>query len=582
MKKLKTGLFLALLVCAGILVMNCSDPPSDDTKVTVKFNADGGRPVPKNITLEKGTVMGNKYPADIPKKEGFGFYGWFKGSTQYDRNTPVNENLTLKAKWGKPIALEGISLKKSGLTLTMFAKEKLEFTLSPWNATNTNLTWTSGTPDVVSVDADGTVKALRYTTGGTSTDSSDATGTAVITVKTEEGEFEDSITVITTMASQVDVMALPPLKNRFADYFMIGNVFSQWDVDADANRISNTMITRHYNIVTHENSLKPSYMGTAERGVYNTENMETAMRTINAAIASGLKVQGHTLLWHSQLPGWQRDLRAAGDTTSKEDALAWMKEFVTYVVTYYKGKIYAWDVLNEVFPDSGGGKNWRTAMRGGTDGNPWYVKIGADFVYEGFKAARLTDPNAILYYNDYNLDSAGKATMVHNMVRDVNEQWTSDPEYNKAINRGKDGKPRKLIEGIGMQSHHNTGVTANAIKASLDLFRPLGVKISVSELDVLSMPYSSLGGQGAFNAANSTATNAGKLQAANLYGQFFKLFLDNADIIERVTFWGLYDSMSWRSRGLPLPFEGVPADTFFPPPTIQAKPAYYKMIEALE
>jgi endo-1,4-beta-xylanase len=508
MKLLKTGLFWALLVCAGILVMNCSDPPPDNNG---------------------------------------------------------------------PIAVTGISLRKSELTLTMFAKEKLRFTLSPPNATNTNVTWSTSTPNVVSVTDDGTVKALSYTAGGTDTDSSAATGTAVIMVKTEDGGFTDTIIVTTSMASQVDVMDLPPLKNRFADYFMMGNVFSSYDITETG--IANTLITRHYNIVTPENNLKPSYMynnnaeeTTFETATYNTGNMETAMRMIDAAIASGLKVQGHTLLWHSQLPRWQSNLRAAGDTTSKEDALAWMKEFVTYVVTYYKGKIHAWDVLNEAFTDSNTtGGNWRNVMRSGSsEGNPWYVKIGADFVYEGFKAARLADPDAILYYNDYNLNNIAKATMVRNMVRDVNKQWQDGSDY--------DG--RLLIEGIGMQSHHNTDISVNAIKASLDLFRPLDVKISVSELDVLCMPYNNLGGNGAFNAANSTATNAGKLTAANLYGRYFQLFLENADIIERVTFWGLYDSMSWRSRGLPLPFEGVPPDTF--PSTIQAKPAYYKMIEALE
>jgi endo-1,4-beta-xylanase len=239
----------------------------------------------------------------------------------------------------------------------------------------------------------------------------------------------------------------------------------------------------------------------------------------------------------------------------KEEALNAMKKFITDVMTHYKGKIYSWDVLNEGFPDGvGASGNWKNSMR---KENPWFTAIGADFVYEGFLAARLADPGAILYYNDYNMDNNGKATMVRNMVRDVNARYKD--EY--------PAETRLLIEGIGMQSHHNTGVSAASIRSSLNLFRPLGVKISISELDILSQSYQDY-------AAKKAVTDYGKMAAANLYGNYFKLFIENSDIIERVSFWGVYDEQSWRARGAPLLFEGSS--------TSKAKPAYYKVIEALE
>jgi endo-1,4-beta-xylanase len=196
--------------------------------------------------------------------------------------------------------------------------------------------------------------------------------------------------------------------------------------------------------------------------------------------------------------------------------------------------------------------------------NPWYKAIGSDFVYEGFLAVRQADPDAILYYNDYNMDQTGKATMVRNMVRDVNDRYQQ--EY--------PGETRLLIEGIGMQSHHNTGVTSNSIRNSLNLFRPLGVKISISELDVLGQTYSQFAaiGQGPNRQGSTTVTDQGLQTQARLYGEYFQIFLDNADIIERVTFWGVLDSQSWRSAGLPLLFD----------PNGKAKPAYYKVIETLE
>jgi len=467
----------------------------------------------------------------------------------------------------------GFNLNNETLTLTLFAKEKLGFTFMPSNATNRKIVWTSSDDAIVSVTQDGVVKALGYTQGLEGTDSSTVTGTAVINARTVDGDFTDTITITTTMEGTVAKIDLPPLKDQFSKYFMMGNIF-------DPNQVTETTINderilRHYNVLTHQNNMKPSYFGntttgtwpntvtTSKPGEYNTNNLATAMRMIDAAAAANIKILAHTLLWHSQSARWMNDLRTGSD--SKETVLEWMKEYVTYIVTFFRGKIYAWDVLNEAFPDGvNASANWKTAFRNGeTDGLMWYMRIGSDFVYEGFKAARLADSKAILYYNDYNLDSVGKSTMVRNMVRDVNQQWQSDPQY--------DG--RHLIEGIGMQSHHNTGITAAAIKATLDLFRPLGVRISISELDLLSQSYGDY-------SSSAVPTNAGKLRAANLYGEFFTVFLENSDIIERVTFWGQADNNSWRSRGLPLLFDNyVDEDNIR---VRRAKPAYYKVIEALE
>ena len=450
---------------------------------------------------------------------------------------------------------EGITLEKNTLLLTIGEKETLNYTITPAGDANKNVTWLSTNPAVVSVSDDGTVTAVSFTTGGSSTDSAAATGTAMIAVTTADGNHSDIITVNTTMASQEDIISLPPLKDQFSKYFMIGNIYNPEDAVSAAG-INNARLTRHYNILTHENNMKPLYLSNAARGSYNTNNLDIAMRMVNAAIADGIKVQGHALLWHSQIPDWQANLRSSGTAS---DALEYMKDYIAYIVTYFKGKIYAWDVLNEAFSDSiSASADWRVSMRNGSsDGNPWFMRIGADFVYEGFKAARLADPAAILYYNDYNLDNANKARVVANMVRDINQQWVSDPVYDN----------RFLIEGIGMQSHHNTGISVNNIKNSLALFRELGVKISISELDVLSQSWAEYSGI-------AVPDNNGKISAANLYGQYFKLFLENADIIERVTFWGVCDEQSWRAKGRPLLFEGYPA--------AKAKPAYYKNIGALE
>jgi GH35 family endo-1,4-beta-xylanase len=446
------------------------------------------------------------------------------------------------------------------INLTIGDKRDLTYLLPDGAA---NATWESSNPMVVSV-IDGIAQARNFNIGGLARYAvSPATGSADITVKAE-GNFSKTITINTTTEALVDIMTLPPLKDQFGGYFMMGSVFNPNDA---SDIISNARLTRHFNILTPENNMKPAYLcNNTNRETYNTANLNTAMRMVDAAIASGMKVQGHTLLWHNQIPSWQKNI--ATDSTSAEDALSYMKEYITYIVKYFEGKIYAWDILNEIFPDGvSASSDWKNSMRatGGNQGpNPWYVKIGSGFVYEGYKAARLADPSVILYYNDYNLDQSGKATMVRNMVRDVNQQWEKDSRY--------DG--RKLIEGIGMQSHHNTGVSVNNIRNTLNLFRGLGVRISISELDILAQSWSDFSGstgQGTNKNNNSSVTNSGLMNQARLYGDFMKLFIEYSDIIERVSFWGLIDNQSWRSGGLPLLFD----------PEGKAKPAYYYLTGAL-
>jgi len=462
-----------------------------------------------------------------------------------------------------PVSVTGISLED--IDLTIFASRRITPAFEPANATNKRGTWTSNDPDVVYVSGDGTITALKYT------DATTGTGQAKITFITEDGGFTASCVVTATMDAQEHINDLTPLKDSFKDFFMMGNIFDPGDVpDTEPYAINKPWLTHHYNILTPQNQMKPQYLcgrNTNTPGQYDANAIATAKRMIAAANAKGIKVQGHCLLWHSQIPAWQSNLRTSSDTPAQ--VLVYLREYVTYIVNEFKGTIYAWDVLNEVFLD-GGGDNWRNAMRDGGEGNPWYMKLGADFVYEGFLAARLADPGTILYYNDYSLDNAGKATMVRDMVRDVNNRYLASGD--KPAGEAAD---RLLIEGIGMQSHHNANVTAAAIKKSLDLFRPLGVKISISELDVLAQIYSDY-------EARRPPTIAALLKQANQYGEYFKLFLENSDIIERITFWGVSDANSWRSSGLPLPFDGKREGFTLIPESIKAKPAYYKMIEALD
>jgi len=343
------------------------------------------------------------------------------------------------------------------------------------------------------------------------------------------------------------ILNLPPMKDHFNGKFYIGNIMNPGDA---GSTISNKYLTHHFNVLTCENDMKPGYLAPS-KGSYN---FGTANRMVDAAIASGMKVVGHTLLWHSQNAGWMTSSVTETD----------MVNYITAVVSNFKGKIYSWDVLNEVFPDGGFTSDWKTSMR---SNNPWFASsMQSDFVYKGFLAARKADPNAILYYNDYNTDQVGKATMIRNMVLEVNNKYlaSSDKPAGEDLNR-------LLIEGIGMQEHHNTGVNANAIRTTLNMFKNMNftgsnkkIIVSVSELDVLSQSWNQY-------SSSTAITEEGRARQAVLYGEYMKVYLEFSDIIERVSLWGVTDDRSWRARGEPLLFSSSGL----------AKPAYHSFVGAL-
>jgi len=674
---------------------------------TVTFNAGGGSPTPSNINVPQGAIIGNLFPTTEPTNEGYIFTGWYNGNVRYDKNTAVNSNVTLTAKWesasvqinswngfSMPSGTSGFLYEEiKGKTNVLFVKPSasqyewnvLSYSLTPyigksititmsmdvWIDTAAKIAWqinngsddawggawkviagnnapdseiatntwvhlegsATGTPatgnnngnlvylsggggggqlennpipiyfaNFVMTINDGTAepdpykilltvggkkdlksllgspmngKTITWSSGDASKVYVDSTGnvTSNITVfSTDDGNQKytqgpakaevtitakaadnttQTFTVVATTEAQEYIMDLPPLKAKFPANILIGNIATTGDAGTTA--IINQSLIRHFNALTSENDMKPSSISTGE-GAYNWTNAD---KFVNAATASGFKVIGHTLLWHSQIPTWQQNMASA----TKEVALAAMKKYITDVVTHFKGKIYSWDVLNEVFPDGvSASADWKNSMR---QENPWYKAIGSDFVYEGFIAARLADPNAILYYNDYNTDQTGKATMIRNMVRDVNQRFKT--EY--------PNQTRLLIEGIGMQEHHNLGVSASNVRAALNLFKPLGVKIAVSEIDVLGQDWGSFNsvGQGANKQGSSTVTNNGLMTQASLYKQYMDVYKDFTDIIERISIWGITDNNSWRSAGLPLLFDA----------NGKAKPAYYKFVEGI-
>ncbi|MEV0895855.1 endo-1,4-beta-xylanase [Actinoplanes sp. NPDC049802] len=257
-----------------------------------------------------------------------------------------------------------------------------------------------------------------------------------------------------------------------------------------------TIANREFDMITAENEMKID----ATEPNQNQFSYANADRIVNWARSNGKRVRGHTLAWHSQQPGWMQSMSG----TALRNA---MLNHVTQVATYYRGKIYAWDVVNEAFSDNGDGARRDSNLQ----------RTGNDWIEAAFRAARAADSGAKLCYNDYNIDnwSHAKTQAVYNMVRDFKSR----------------GVP---IDCVGLQAHFNSGnpVPAN-FSTTVSSFAALGVDVQITELDIQ--------GSGT-DQANKYRTVVGAcLAVARCTG---------------VTVWGVRDSDSWRASDTPLLFDG--------------------------
>ncbi len=362
-------------------------------------------------------------------------------------------------------------------------------------------------------------------------------------------------------------LTLDSLKEAYEDYFLVGNIMEPAQTE-DAE--TSAMFKSYYNVVTAENAMKPANMTTA-KGVYK---FDQADKLVAWAKENGLKVHGHTLVWHSQSAPWLTT-KADGTPLTRAEAKANMEEYINAVAGHYAGQLISWDVVNEAFLPgvSAVPADWRGVLRkyeADGNGSPWYQAYengadkskgedGSDYIYDAFVFTRLADPDAVLYYNDFNETEAGKREAIALMVEELNEKWKTDERNTQP--------ERLLIEGIGMQAHYWTSdLKASDVEASIKRFIKTGARISVSELDI---PF---GNYMTYKQRAAAPTEEEEKLQADLYRQLFEIYKKYAGSIERVTFWGKADSQSWRFEGYPLLF-----DKYFAP-----KEAYFAVLGVAE
>ncbi|MGW1284750.1 non-reducing end alpha-L-arabinofuranosidase family hydrolase [Streptomyces sp. NPDC002586] len=270
-----------------------------------------------------------------------------------------------------------------------------------------------------------------------------------------------------------------------------------------------SILDREFNMITPENEMKWDTVEPS-RGNFT---FGPADSIVGHAAAHGQRMRGHTLVWHSQLPGWVKSITDANTLRSVMDS------HITTEMTHYKGKIYAWDVVNEAFADGGSGQHRSSVFQD---------VLGNGFIEEAFRTARAADPSAKLCYNDYNI-----------------ENWT-DAKTQGVYAMVKDFKSRGVpIDCVGFQSHFGAGGPPAGYQTTLSKFAALGVDVQITELDV---------------AQASPTAYAGAVQACM-----------NVARCTGITVWGIRDSDSWRTGENPLLFDAGG----------NKKPAYNAVLTAL-
>lgn len=327
------------------------------------------------------------------------------------------------------------------------------------------------------------------------------------------------------------------LKDAFQKEFYIGVAVNRRQATAKTGR-EREVIIEHFNSISPENDLKWEQIHPKPEEY----NFGPADAYINLGKDSGMFIIGHTLVWHSQTPDWVFE-DSNGKPLTRQALLDRMESHIKTVVGRYKGTIKGWDVVNEALNEDG-------TLRD----SKWRSIIGDDFIEKAFEFAHAADPDAELYYNDYNLYKASKRAGAVRIVENLK----------------KKGIP---IKAVGEQGHYSLkhGEPAE-VEQTIKDFIKCGVQVNFTELDISVLP-----DKGA--AATADVSNAAKYEEelnpyknglpkevqselAERYREYFSLFVKYEQHIDRITFWGLADSSSWLNdwpiRGrtnYPLPFD---------------------------
>lgn len=327
-----------------------------------------------------------------------------------------------------------------------------------------------------------------------------------------------SLLVITGVAASAK--APKTLKAAYKGDFYIGAAINAAEIDGSDAR-ADAIVTSQFNSISPENALKWESIHPMQ-GSYD-------FRLPDLYVAFGEKhhmyIHGHTLVWHNQTPAWVfHDDK--GNLLTRDALLDRLRDHIQTVVGRYKGRIQSWDVVNEALNEDG---TMRQSM--------WYKIIGPDYIEKAFEYAHQADPQALLCYNDYNLENVPKRNGAIALVKKLQA----------------DGVP---IGCVGLQDHdHFDWPSTEQEDDTITALAALGVKVAISELDVDVLPAAGhqptadinyrVAQDPKLNPYVSGLPDAVRKHLADRYADLFRVFLKHRGQIVRVTFWGVTNADSW-------------------------------------
>lgn len=313
---------------------------------------------------------------------------------------------------------------------------------------------------------------------------------------------------ITSYCQSDQVLSLAQV---YKDYFKIGVAVSPRALKTDEAELIRTQ----FNSMTAENAMKMGPIHPRDT-FYNWAGGDSIWAF---AERNNMAMRGHTLCWHNQAPQWFFKMSAT-DTTlvSKEILLSRLHDHISAVVSRYKGKIYAWDVVNEAISDKAD-EFYRPSL--------FYKIIGPEFIEFAFKWAHEADPDALLFYNDYNEINPVKREKIYKLVSDLKSK----------------GVP---IHGVGLQGHWSIyEPTEQVLEATLKRFSELGLQVQITELDISVYPKGHSSRERRPEDSLTAYTPERETMQVERYKICFDLFRKYNKSISSVTFWNISDRTSW-------------------------------------
>ena len=344
------------------------------------------------------------------------------------------------------------------------------------------------------------------------------------------------------------------LSKAYEDHFLIGTALNRMQISgADPQALP--FVASQFNSVTAENEMKWERIH-PKPGVYN---FGPADSIVAFAEQNGMKVIGHVLLWHSQTPGWVFQ-DSLGNPLTRDALLERLRDHIHTVVGHYKGRVLGWDVVNEAVNEDGSMRRTK-----------WLENIGEDYIEKAFIFANEADPDAELYYNDYNNEEPAKLAGVIPIIKNLQA---------KGIR----------IDGVGIQGHwHLDSPDMEIVDRSISEYAALGMNVMITEMEINVLPTptrfygAEISNRGAYldslNPYVEGLPDSVQTQLTNRYAELFRILLKHDDAVTRVTFWGVHDGYSWKN-GWP-----IPGRTNYPllfNRDYSAKPAYHAVIAEAE